>query len=243
MLRFFRQIRHRLLTENRFSKYLLYAVGEILLVVIGILIALQVDNWNKNKEDDLRATQILLALQNEFKQSKTQLTRVKSFNERVLRASSGLRELISNLPDNYNESKVGDLLRDYGYYLSFDPFNGALETAISSGDIHLINNDSLVNLLFSWSSLLSDSKEEETQARELLFQQKKDLMFEYTRELDVWKQGKSPFSSDYLGLLRNPDFENWIIWREGIVSELVKEQNAILEVNKSILSLIEMEIE
>ena len=154
-----------------------------------------------------------------------------------------LRELISNLPDNYNESKVGDLLRDYGYYLSFDPFNGALETAISSGDIHLINNDSLVNLLFSWSSLLSDSKEEETQARELLFQQKKDLMFEYTRELDVWKQGKSPFSSDYLGLLRNPDFENWIIWREGIVSELVKEQNAILEVNKSILSLIEMEIE
>lgn len=49
MLRFFRQIRQRLLIENRISKYLLYAVGEILLVVIGILIALQIDNWNENR--------------------------------------------------------------------------------------------------------------------------------------------------------------------------------------------------
>ena len=56
MLRFFRQIRQRLLTDNppdrasragKFSKYLLYAVGEILLVVIGILIALQIDSWNE----------------------------------------------------------------------------------------------------------------------------------------------------------------------------------------------------
>ena len=49
MLRFFRQIRQRFLTDNKFSKYLLYAVGEILLVVIGILIALQVDNWNEER--------------------------------------------------------------------------------------------------------------------------------------------------------------------------------------------------
>ena len=57
MLRFFRQIRQRLLTDNKFSKYLLYAVGEILLVVIGILIALQVNNWNtaRTEENELNA--------------------------------------------------------------------------------------------------------------------------------------------------------------------------------------------
>ena len=49
MLKFFRQLRRRLLTDNKFSKYLLYAVGEILLVVIGILIALEVNNWNENR--------------------------------------------------------------------------------------------------------------------------------------------------------------------------------------------------
>ena len=49
MIRFLRQIRQKLLQENRFSKYLLYAIGEIVLVVIGILIALQINNWNERK--------------------------------------------------------------------------------------------------------------------------------------------------------------------------------------------------
>ncbi len=49
MIKFFRHIRQRLLTENKFSKYLLYAIGEIILVVIGILIALQINNWNENR--------------------------------------------------------------------------------------------------------------------------------------------------------------------------------------------------
>jgi hypothetical protein len=242
MLRFFRQIRQRLLSDKQFGKYLLYAVGEISLVVIGILIALQVDNWNKEKENDLQAQKILLALQNEFNKSYTQLTQVKASNERVINASSRLLRLIAHYPDNYRENETASLLKDYGYYWSFDPFNGALEAAISSGDIHLIDNDSLVNLLFSWPSMLSDSKEEETQARQLLFQQKKDQMFDYTREVDIWNQGKSPFDSDYIGLLKNPDFENYVIWRRGILQELVREQNDILEVNDSILRLIEKEI-
>jgi len=50
MIKFFRKIRHKLLTENKFSKYLLYAIGEIILVVIGILIALQVNNFNENQK-------------------------------------------------------------------------------------------------------------------------------------------------------------------------------------------------
>ena len=50
MIKFFRKIRQRLLAENRFSKYLLYAIGEIMLVVIGILIALQVNNLNERNK-------------------------------------------------------------------------------------------------------------------------------------------------------------------------------------------------
>lgn len=50
MIKFFRKIRQRLLTENKFSNYLLYAVGEIVLVVFGILIALQINNWNERRK-------------------------------------------------------------------------------------------------------------------------------------------------------------------------------------------------
>lgn len=50
MNKFFRNIRQRLLSENRITKYLLYAAGEIVLVVFGILIALQINNWNENQK-------------------------------------------------------------------------------------------------------------------------------------------------------------------------------------------------
>ena len=50
MIKFFRKIRQKLLTENKFSKYLIYAIGEIILVVIGILIALSINNWNQEQQ-------------------------------------------------------------------------------------------------------------------------------------------------------------------------------------------------
>ncbi len=50
MIKFFRKIRQKLITENKFSKYLLYAIGEIILVVIGILIALQFNNRNEQRK-------------------------------------------------------------------------------------------------------------------------------------------------------------------------------------------------
>ena len=58
MIKFFRKIRQKLLNENRFSKYLIYAVGEIALVMIGILLALQVNNWNELRKKDQAEIQL-----------------------------------------------------------------------------------------------------------------------------------------------------------------------------------------
>ena len=62
MIKFFRRIRQQLLTENKFSKYLLYAIGEIVLVVIGILIALQINNWNQYQKQLKTEKEILKEL-------------------------------------------------------------------------------------------------------------------------------------------------------------------------------------
>mgnify|MGYP000731225644 CR=1 FL=1 len=51
MIKFFRKIRYNLMSENRTGRYLKYAIGEIILVVIGILIALQINNWNEHKKE------------------------------------------------------------------------------------------------------------------------------------------------------------------------------------------------
>ena len=72
MIKFFRNIRQKLLSENRFSKYLLYAIGEIVLVVIGILIALSINNWNENRKTEKEIINLFSALRNDLIQD-TQL--------------------------------------------------------------------------------------------------------------------------------------------------------------------------
>ena len=69
MIKFFRKIRQQLLTDNKFSppagvagKYLIYAIGEIVLVVVGILIALQINNWNENQKTETKIKNALVAL-------------------------------------------------------------------------------------------------------------------------------------------------------------------------------------
>jgi type II secretory pathway pseudopilin PulG len=62
MIKFFRKIRSHLLSQNRFGKYLIYAIGEIVLVVIGILIALQINTWNEYKKERRKERKILSEL-------------------------------------------------------------------------------------------------------------------------------------------------------------------------------------
>lgn len=66
MINFFRKIRQKLLTENKFGKYLIYAIGEIALVMIGILLALQVNNWNEHKKERATEEKLLTALQEDL---------------------------------------------------------------------------------------------------------------------------------------------------------------------------------
>lgn len=62
MINFFRKIRQKLLTENKFSKYLFYSIGEIVLVVIGILIALSINNWNEGNKRKSQERDLLLQM-------------------------------------------------------------------------------------------------------------------------------------------------------------------------------------
>lgn len=66
MINFFRRIRQRLLTENKLSKYLLYAFGEIALVMIGILLALQVNNWNEGQKARVKEKAFLVRLHSDL---------------------------------------------------------------------------------------------------------------------------------------------------------------------------------
>jgi len=66
MIKFFRKIRQNLLMENKTGKYFKYAIGEIVLVVLGILIALSINNWNENKKDRRNETVFLQGIINDI---------------------------------------------------------------------------------------------------------------------------------------------------------------------------------
>ena len=67
MIKFFRKIRLELMNQNKMGKYFKYAIGEIILVVIGILIALQINNWNEDKNLQNKEQALLIKLKEDLK--------------------------------------------------------------------------------------------------------------------------------------------------------------------------------
>ena len=96
MLSFFKVIRRKLIRNKNFNKYMLYAVGEIILVVIGILIALQVNNWNINRVNSEIESQILVHLKSEYQENYEELLIRKGFRARILNSTNWLLDAKDN---------------------------------------------------------------------------------------------------------------------------------------------------
>jgi hypothetical protein len=116
MIKFFRKIRQQLLKENRVGKYFLYAIGEIILVVIGIMIAVQLNNRNQDRVQQREIEAILIKIQKEI------VSDLHYSNNRVLRyvERDSLKNRILKRQITYNELKTGktNLLRySQGHFL------------------------------------------------------------------------------------------------------------------------------
>lgn len=149
MIKFFRRIRQSLLIENKFSKYFLYAIGEILLVMIGILLALQVNNWNEGKKKNLRLTSHYQELKDELNYD---LERWQGLVNELNSIDSMGIYLRSFLDDEIVKVDSIRLRRSFlsaGWYATFSISSIAYNNLVSSGDIHLIENKKLKRKLGS----------------------------------------------------------------------------------------------
>lgn len=140
MIKFFRKIRYNLMSENNTSKYFKYAIGEILLVVIGILIALQINNWNEGRKAIQQEIKILNELKNDLKTNLDEIT--ETYNTTLTRQNSTILIL------DYFENKkpVDDSLKMAFENIIMDGlFNIANTTYkfIESQGINTLSNDSL----------------------------------------------------------------------------------------------------
>jgi len=155
MIKFFRKIRQQLLLKNRFSKYLLYAIGEIILVVIGILIALQINNWNEIRKIRNTEQQYLLSLKEEFSFNKVELKNIMNRNK--LNFDYALKILDNTGPENpeITDEDFGSLLtHSLSSETQFDPNQGVLDAIIKSGKLGIFGSKDLKFSLSSWSGIL-----------------------------------------------------------------------------------------
>ncbi|MFD2565754.1 DUF6090 family protein [Pseudotenacibaculum haliotis] len=87
MLKIFRRVRQKLLRENKVSNYMLYAIGEIALVMIGILLALQVNNWNEERKSNKQLKSILKNVSLDLKRDTASASRIIRFYDTIKKKS------------------------------------------------------------------------------------------------------------------------------------------------------------
>mgnify|MGYP000241732914 CR=1 FL=1 len=154
MIKFFRRIRQNLIMENKTSKYFKYAIGEIILVVIGILIALQINNWNENRKINSQETVYLQDLKNDFTfDIETLQGRVTDNIERVHNIDT-IFSLISSkkIFTEQDEALLANMTLKLFGESYFIPEKGTINQIQSSSSGSFIKNKTLRDLIFRYYS-------------------------------------------------------------------------------------------
>ena len=139
MIKFFRKIRQNLLSESKFGKYLTYAIGEIILVVIGILIALSINNWNEVRKNRNFEKEILEQIRANLSKDKLRLESIRHNFKKAMKSTD--KVLKSEWTANEKDS-VKYWLSDIVRFDRFQPLTNAFEVAKSKG-LDLISNKQL----------------------------------------------------------------------------------------------------
>ena len=156
MIKFFRKIRQKLLAENRFSKYLLYAIGEIVLVVIGILIALQINTWSENqkikKEEKILITGLIQNIEDDIK-NLTTVTKGDSIN---IDANRILLSALKNDSIRRNKPLLKQKIYQAAFVSSLKPNQIIFSQIQFSGKLTYILNDSIKTKILSYYDNVSN---------------------------------------------------------------------------------------
>ncbi|QNJ98136.1 DUF6090 family protein [Constantimarinum furrinae] len=243
MIKFFRKIRQRLLTENKFSRYLLYASGEIILVVIGILIALQINTWNHERLNEKEKKELLAKLHSEFKANKKELINNRIRENSAISSSVVLMNLIGASEKELLQHNLDSLLFESfpSNELAFS--NNAVNNIIQNGRLNLFENSSINELLNQWNSLEEIRKVRIEKLDSWNNEQLLPYLLDYIsfKEMDsnagyMWT-GKSKVKPNYYPLFQSIKFENLLdnsLWlHQNIIDRLYEAEKLVDEIIKT----------
>lgn len=181
-MKIFRKIRQKNLSENKFSNYFVYAFGEIVLVVIGILIALQINNWNQSKKDDHALKEYLVKIKSHTIEDLYKLDSITRGRTRIAELCKKAR--VSILDKTEDENLI--LFMASGFALAdlyFKPNAGGYEALKNSDYFGKINNTPLDSLLTRYHSLIDEIAASESSYNDYAKSQQAYLSTQFDRSL------------------------------------------------------------
>jgi len=219
MIKFFRSIRRKLFSEGRISKYLVYAIGEIILVMIGILLALQVNSWHNGRLEIKKEQALLKNLEVDFNNNIENLNMVIENFEEAYNASVVLLNILKS-NEQINNDEIDGLIDDIiNKTMSYDLISGSINEIFNTGSLHLIGDPTLRKQISNWSYFFSDTEDDIIIYRNYLFDffipsltskvrlRNLSLPDLFEKDLGLQLISNSDFEPDYQKL-RNLKFEN-----------------------------------
>lgn len=226
MIKFFRNIRKSLVNEGKTSKYLKYAIGEIVLVVIGILIALQINNWNQERLNKNFEITMLKQLKTALK---SDLRMHDMLKERAESKDNSIQELLEMMASNktYADST---LLNTYNQMIMGFKFNyneGAYQSIKSAG-LDKISNDSLRKILVATYEVDLPRLEEFINSSKWFTQGN-----EYKLQLHnaLWKREQKQFPDKRWKIISSPINNEFFLKQYELIDRIKIEQDLLQSIN------------
>ncbi len=240
-----------MLIKNNFGKYLIYAIGEIILVVIGILIALQINSKKEELKNRITEQSILNNLNEDFNKNQQEIDVLIFANNKYHRNLNKFIEILKTTPKD-TKIKINDTLSMAAIAApTYIPTTSTIDVIISTGNIDLIKNEELKTLISRFKREVSDLSEDENDVRILaniqlcpLLGQNSDLIdvYQNTYAYTIDRSNKIKMSSS--SLILNSNLLGSLIAQRFYYNKIIlKELISISEMQKEILQLINSEID
>ncbi len=236
MIQFFRKIRQKLLLEGNTIKYLKYAIGEIILVVIGILIALQINTWNEVKKHQAREIVLLKELKSNLK------TNILNLEKDIKTQTEGMQYFNIIMDHADHKRPYNDSLPSYLQKANFAPdvvlTASAFETMKSSG-LNIIRSDSLrqgiINLFeLVYPTLMQETRRLEDQLWPALVM---PLYQKHFRNINnKW------IPNDYENWLADTEFFNMLSFRGALRIQSTVRKTKVAAQTAEVIRMIEIEL-
>lgn len=260
MIKFFRKIRYELMHQNKTEKpasrtgtYFKYAIGEILLVMIGILLALQVNNWNENRKQLLKEQELFYNLKIDFESRLNELKELNKARETGNSAIKLLNQYIANKKSRPSTQTLDTLMSSLENGYLFNEQFKMLDVVFSTGLINDIKNKQLKRLLLNWPQQVEEMLEEQRLHSDIQLNYLKPIQYKYVslrnvlesfdfRNYNLEKGTPTAIESDYDALFADPVFENIIADLQLCIQINYVDTNTLINTAESIIEILDMEL-